>query len=46
MITGQSEKHVVIESRQAGAADFLVKPFDKHVLLTKVNTFLQGDSSL
>jgi len=40
MITGQSGKHMVIESLRAGAADFIVKPFDKPTLLGKVRKFL------
>lgn len=40
MITGQSGKHMVIESLKAGAADFVVKPFDKPTLLAKVRKFL------
>ncbi|MHB9118140.1 MAG: response regulator [Burkholderiales bacterium] len=40
MITGHSEKAVVVESLKAGAADFAVKPFDKEVLLAKVRNFL------
>ena len=42
MITGQSEKNVVIESLRAGASDFVVKPFDKDVLLEKMLRFLNG----
>jgi len=42
MITGRSEKAVVVESLKAGASDFAVKPFDKDVLLAKVRSFLSG----
>ncbi len=42
MITGHSEKNVVVESLKAGASDFLVKPFDRDALLTKVCRFLYG----
>lgn len=42
MITGHSEKAVVVESRKAGAADFAVKPFDKGILRAKVHGFLNG----
>lgn len=42
MITGRSEKSVVVESLKAGASDFAVKPFDKDVLLAKVRSFLNG----
>lgn len=42
MITGQSEKEVVLDCLKAGAADFLVKPLDREVLLKKVAGFLDG----
>lgn len=45
MITGQSEKEVVVDSLKAGASDFVVKPFDKDILLAKVSNFLQGIAS-
>lgn len=41
MITGHSDKQVVIDSMRAGAADFLVKPVDKNVVVAKVRTFLE-----
>nr|WP_067287993.1 response regulator [Marinobacterium profundum] len=40
MITGHSKKDVVVESLKAGACDFVVKPFDKAVLLKKISTLL------
>lgn len=40
MLTGQSEKEVVHESLRAGAADFIVKPFAKELLLKKVSKYL------
>lgn len=40
MITGKSEGRVVIDSLKAGASDFVVKPFDRNTLLTKVSVFL------
>ena len=40
IITGHSEKAVVVESLKAGAADFAVKPYDKDVLLAKVRNYL------
>ena len=40
MITGHSKKDVVVGSLKAGACDFVVKPFDKAVLLKKVSTLL------
>jgi CheY-like chemotaxis protein len=42
MITGHSEKAVVVESLKAGASGFAVKPFEKDVLLAKVRGFLNG----
>jgi CheY-like chemotaxis protein len=42
MITGQSEKDVVVECLKAGAVDFVVKPLDRKVLLKKVERFLTG----
>lgn len=36
MITGKSDKNIVIESRKVGAAGFVVKPFDRDTLLGKV----------
>ncbi|MCG5074134.1 response regulator [Paraburkholderia tagetis] len=40
MVTGHSERQVVVESLQAGATDFLVKPLDKTRLLDKLRNFL------
>lgn len=40
MVTGHSERNIVVESLRAGAADFLVKPFDKNTLHEKVRQFL------
>lgn len=42
MITGHSEKTVVVDSLKAGASDFAVKPFDRDVLRAKVLNFLDG----
>ena len=36
MITGHSERQVLEASLKAGAVDFLVKPFDREVLLQKI----------
>jgi CheY-like chemotaxis protein len=36
MITGKSEGTVVADCLKAGAADFVVKPFDWHTLISKV----------
>lgn len=40
MITGQSGKDIVVESLKAGAADFLVKPFDRNTLQAKIGRYL------
>ena len=32
MLTGQSEKEVIVDSLGAGAIDFVVKPFDRDTL--------------
>lgn len=42
MITGHGEKDVVIKSHKAGADDFVVKPFEKAIVLQKVNKFVHG----
>lgn len=36
MITGKSDKNIVMESLNAGAVGFVVKPFDRDTLLSKV----------
>lgn len=41
MITGNSEKTVVVESRKAGAADFIVKPLDRNRLFGKIGRLLR-----
>jgi len=41
MVTGHSERQVVVESLKAGAIDFLVKPFDKSTLIEKLRLLLQ-----
>lgn len=40
MITGKSEEPVVIDCRKAGAADFVVKPFDPATLIAKIDRAL------
>lgn len=41
MITGRSERDVVVESMKAGATDFVVKPYDRDVLLPKISGLLR-----
>jgi CheY-like chemotaxis protein len=43
MITGHSDRNVVVESLEAGASDFVVKPFNKDTLLAKVQGYLRGE---
>ena len=45
MITGQSDKGVVVESIKAGASGFLVKPIAKDLLLAKIRNSLQGSAA-
>ncbi|MCB2042801.1 MAG: response regulator, partial [Rhodoferax sp.] len=45
MITGQSDKGVVVESIKAGASGFLVKPIAKDLLLAKIRNSLQGPAA-
>lgn len=42
MITGKGAKTIVIDSLKAGAVDFIVKPFSKNTLATKVRKILAG----
>lgn len=41
MLTGNHDKNIVRASMQAGANDFIVKPFQRKVLLTKMTTLLR-----
>lgn len=45
IMTGHSERQVVMESMDAGARGFLVKPFDKAVLHRKLNEMLSRDGN-
>jgi len=42
MVTGNSDKKAVIDSWRAGAAGFIVKPFNKEVLVAKIRGCLSG----
>ncbi|MDO8206813.1 MAG: response regulator [Gallionella sp.] len=46
MITGQSEGKVVLDSRKAGAIDFVVKPLDRATLLVKIAGVLNASTTL
>jgi two-component system, chemotaxis family, chemotaxis protein CheY len=41
MVTGESEKDRVIEAIQAGVSDYLIKPFDKALLMAKLGKFVE-----
>jgi CheY-like chemotaxis protein len=41
MITGNSERGIVLDSRRLGVADFLVKPYDRQTLLGKIARVLR-----
>ncbi len=41
MVTGNSNKNVVINCLTAGAADFVVKPFNRSTLLDKIRKYLK-----
>lgn len=42
IVTGHSQRAVVLESLKAGAADFMVKPLVRATLLEKLKAFLPG----
>jgi CheY-like chemotaxis protein len=42
MITGSAELETVLKSREVGAADSIVKPFERSTLLAKVGRILNG----
>ncbi len=42
MLTGHSARERVVDSRRAGAVDFVVKPFDRDTMLGKVRRLLAG----
>lgn len=42
IVTGRSDKEAVVQSAQAGASGFVVKPFDKEILLGKIRACLPG----
>lgn len=41
MVTGQGNKQAVIDSRAAGADNFIVKPYDRNAILEKVKKYLR-----
>lgn len=42
MVTGNSEKNVVVTALKMGAADFIVKPFIREILISKVASALSS----
>ena len=42
MVTARSERTIIVDSLEAGAAGFVVKPFERDLLLKKVEHFLGG----
>ncbi len=42
MMTGDARRETVMKSMQAGAASFVVKPFDREALLARIQTTLRG----
>ncbi len=40
MLTGEARADTLVRSVQAGAADFVVKPFTREALLAKLNKYL------
>ena len=45
MITGNSEQKTVIECIKSGANDFLVKPIDRDILISKITRVLSGNTA-
>ena len=45
MISGQSERQIIMDSLKAGAADFVVKPVEREVLVHKLSRLLTGLAS-
>ncbi len=46
MVTGHGEKEVVVRSMKAGAAGFVVKPFNRETLIAKVRACLHGPAAV
>jgi DNA-binding response OmpR family regulator len=44
MITGRSERDIVVDAMKVGAADFIVKPFDGTKVVAKVRKLLGAES--
>ncbi|MBR9911759.1 MAG: response regulator [Gammaproteobacteria bacterium] len=45
MVTGHRQKEIVVQSRQAGAQDFIAKPFDREVVLKKIKSVMSSVGS-
>jgi CheY-like chemotaxis protein len=46
MITGNSERELVLTSVQVGAVDFIVKPWDRSTLMAKIWRALEAETKL
>ncbi|MCW3805362.1 hybrid sensor histidine kinase/response regulator transcription factor [Plebeiibacterium marinum] len=46
IITAYDEKKFVMDALNSGAIDFIEKPFDPHILLTKVENIISGQQKL
>ncbi len=42
MVTGLTDRDVIASAQKSGASDYVVKPFDYHIVLEKVNRILKG----
>ena len=40
MVTGEARREILVRSMEAGAADFIVKPFTPDALVAKLSRFL------
>jgi CheY-like chemotaxis protein len=44
MLTGEARLATLVRSMEAGAADFIVKPFTREALLAKLNKYLPASA--
>ena len=45
MVTSESQKHKIVEAVQAGAANYIIKPFTNEVLKEKLEPFLKKEAA-